>query len=132
MKTLVLLGLLLGAVACGGSQTAPATAASANSSSNGDDSEPRGATNAQGSDNPNRAMNQSECEQLGEYISGVCHETHTRQARIDGWCSDIVSKISGGAWASECTAKLKYMDSVCFRSTDNAPAMMVCDRTSTE
>lgn len=136
MKRLSLLPIVVlvaGAVACGGSRPLPASPSNASSASDDGQGAARlGATSAQGSDNPNRPMTRPECDELGEYIAGVCHATHTRQARIEGWCSDKLSQISGSSWADECTKNLKYMDAVCFRSTDNAPAMMICDRTAGE
>lgn len=132
MKPLAILPVLFllgaGVVACAGNQVAPATPDGEHASN--DDA--KGATNAQGTENPNRALSKAECDQLGEYISAVCHETHTRQARIEGWCSDIVSRTSSGTWGEQCTKNVKYMDAVCFRSTDNAVAMMSCDRTTAE
>jgi hypothetical protein len=119
---------IVGATACGGNQPAPATPSGSHEASD----EAPGATNAQGSDNPNRALRDDECTQLGEYIADVCHETHTRQTHIEAWCSDMVSRTSAGTWVSECTKSVKYMDAVCFRSTDNAVAMMACDRSSTQ
>jgi hypothetical protein len=125
MKALAFFAIVAGAAACGASQAQPTTPASNPPSTT---SEPSGATNAQASDDPNRALTQSECDELGQYISGVCHENHSRQSRIEGWCSDVVSRQTAGTWDGDCVKSVKYMDSVCFRSADNAPAMMACDR----
>lgn len=118
----------VGATACGGNQPAPATPSSSNASSD----EAPGTTNAQGTDDPNRPLHEDECTQLGEYIAGVCQQTHTRQTRIESWCNDMVSRTNASGWVSDCTKSVKYMDSVCFRSTDNAVAMMACDRSAAQ
>jgi hypothetical protein len=126
MKALAILVIVAGATACGASEPAPATPTGATSNPNSDGT---GAANAQGSDNPNRPLTRDECQELGQYISDVCHENHSRQARIEGWCTDVVTRQSSGTWGDECTKTVKYMDSVCFRSASNPSAMMVCDRT---
>ncbi len=129
MKTLsvvVLLALAAGATACAATP-APTTAHHARPVTPSDDG--LGATNAQGSGDAARLLSKAECEELGEYIASVCHETHSRQATIEGWCSDVTSRTTSGNFADECLAKkLSAMDATCFKSTDNAPAMMVCDR----
>ena len=126
MKVLAFLAVVPVIAACGASQTQPASPTTASPASS--PSDPSGAANTQGSDNPNRALSGDECDELGQYIAGICHENHSRQARIEGWCSDIVSRQAAGTWKGECEKNVKYMDSVCFRSADNAPAMMACDR----
>ena len=124
MKTLVVLSVLVGAVACGGS--APPPVAPVNHAAEQRHSE--GAAERQASENANRGLTADECTELGEYIAGVCHETNSRAARIEGWCSDMTARTTSGTWAADCQKSLKYMDSVCYRSTDNAPSMMACDR----
>jgi hypothetical protein len=42
----------------------------------------------------------------------------------------VTARTSSGTFTDECVKHLKYMDSVCYRSTDNAPGMMMCDRTA--
>jgi hypothetical protein len=125
MKGIALLLTLAGATACGASQPAATTP-----SNNTSDEAPPGATNAQAADNPNRALTKAECQDLGNWMAEVCHSNHSRQSRIEGWCSDIVSRAQSGSWADECVKSVKYMDSVCFRSSDNPSAMMTCDRTA--
>ena len=124
MRGIALLVLLVGAAACGASQH-PATTNSQSSSTD----EATGTTNAQASDNPNRPLTKNECEELGGWVSQVCHANHSRQARIENWCSDFVSRTTSGSWSDECAKSHKYMDFMCFRSSDNPSAMMVCDRT---
>jgi hypothetical protein len=124
MKALLLVSVLVGAVACGGSAP-PAAAPSIRAA---DRSHSEGAAERQASENANRALTADECTELGEYIAGVCHDTNSRQARIEGWCGDMVARTTSGTWAADCQKSLKYMDSVCYRSTDNAPSMMACDR----
>ncbi len=123
MKTIALL-LVVGATACATAK--PAAAPSAQESGNPRDV---GATSAQASDDPKRPLKESECEELGAWIAQVCHDHTSRQATIDGWCSDIVAKTSTGSWAGECSKTLTYMDAVCFRSVDTPQALMTCDRT---
>ena len=124
MKGIALL-ILVGATACGASQRTATTPSHSDSTD-----ETPGATNAQASDNPNRVLTKQECEDLGGWISEVCHSNHSRQARLEGWCSDVVARTTKSTWTDECTKSFKYMDSVCFRSSDNPSAMMMCDRTS--
>jgi hypothetical protein len=123
MKGIALLLAVVGATACGASQHAATTP------SGSSNEESPGATNAQGSDNPNRQLTKDECDELGAWISQVCHSNHSRQARIESWCSDVVSRTAAGSWTDECTKSHKYMDFMCFRSSDNPSAMMTCDRT---
>ena len=124
MKALALL-LAVSATACAASQPAATTPASAKHSQPASDV---GATNLQATDDPNRALSSGECEELGGWITQVCHDNNSRQARIEGWCSDMVARAATESWASAC-GKLKYMDFMCFRSSDNPSAMMTCDRT---
>jgi hypothetical protein len=42
----------------------------------------------------------------------------------------MIARTSSGTFSADCVQHLKYMDSVCYRSTDNAPGMMMCDRTA--
>ena len=123
MKPIAIL-VLVGATACGASQPAATTPSQSSSTE-----QASGATNAQASDNPNRALTKDECDELGAWISEVCHSNHSRQARIESWCSDVVSRTSAGSWTGECLKSHKYMDFMCFRSSDNPSAMMTCDRT---
>jgi hypothetical protein len=124
MKTLVVMSVLVGAVACGGS--APPPVAPVNHAA--EQRHADGAAERQASDDANRPLTAGECTELGEYIAGVCHDTNSRQARIEGWCSDMTARTTSGTFAADCQKSLKYMDSICYRSTDNAPSMMACDR----
>ena len=120
MKGIAPLVLLVGATACGASLTAATTPSSSSTT---------GVTNAQGSDDPNRALTKDECEELGAWMTQVCHADYSRQSRIDEWCSDIVTRAASGSWLAECPKSIKFIDSVCFQSSDNPSAMMTCDRT---
>ena len=124
MKSIAPLVLLVGATACGASL--PAATTSSRSASTRDD---MGVTNAQGSDDPNRALTKDECADLGAWMSQVCRSDYSRQSRIEEWCSDVVTRAMSGSWMTECAQSIKYIDSVCFRSADNPSAMMTCDRT---
>lgn len=126
MKALALL-LAVGATACAASQPAATTPASAKHSPATQSDV--GATNLQGQEDPKRALTSSECEELGGWITQVCHETTTRQARVEGWCSDMVARAATDGWKSEC-GKLSYMDFMCFRTVDTPQSMMTCDRSS--
>jgi hypothetical protein len=128
MKSLALLVV----VALTGCASAPPQPVTPSQQGRAESKDEYGSTNAQGSENPNRAMKHDECVELGEYMANVCHETHTRQARIEGWCSDVSSRVASGTFADDCVAHMKYMDSVCYRSNDNAMSMMACDRTAGE
>jgi hypothetical protein len=93
-------------------------------------SNPTGVTAAQpSSDNPARALSENECRSLGQWLSDSCeNRPNERSARVDGWCSDIVRSVSSGAWVTDdCVKHIKYMDSVCFRSTNSVKNMMDCD-----
>ena len=123
MRVIALLLLVVGAAACGATQPKANSPESASSDGN------VGATNAQGSDNPNRVLTKDECDELGAWITEVCHSNHSRQATIEGWCSDVVARTTAGTWTESCVKSHKYMDFMCFRSSDNPSAMMTCDRT---
>jgi|ERR1700722_1414713 hypothetical protein len=124
MKALFVAVLALAATACAASAPAPVVHTNPNLAADRE----IGATNRQASEQANRAMTKDECNELGEYIAGVCHDTNSRQARIEGWCSDMTARATSGTFADDCVKHLTYMDSVCYRSTDNAPSMMMCDR----
>ena len=126
MKTLVLAVIALAATACASTQPVGVV----HTNPNIDTDHQIGATNRQASEQANRPMTKDECDELGAYITQVCHDTHTRQARIDGWCSDMIARTSSGTFSADCTQHLTYMDSVCYQSTDNAPGMMMCDSTA--
>jgi hypothetical protein len=108
-----------GAVACGGSTPAP--------------SAPSPAASASGkapSSDPNRALSESECQSLGQWLAEACQtRPNERSARVDGWCGDLVRGVENGSWASrDCLKHIKYMDSQCLRSASNVHNMMDCDR----
>jgi hypothetical protein len=124
MKAIAPLVLLVGATACGASLPAATTPSGSPSTHDA-----VGVTNAQGSDDPNRALTKDECEDLGAWMTQVCRTDYSRQARIEGWCSDVSTRTASVSWMTECAKSIKYMDAVCFRSTDNPSAMMTCDRT---
>ena len=124
MKAIALL-LVVGATACAASQPAATTPAPKNTQPSGD----VGATNLQGKDDPKRALSSDECQELGAWIAQVCHDNHTRQARIEGWCGDMVARAGTEAWSTECGKTFKYMDFMCFRTVDTPQSMMTCDRT---
>lgn len=117
-----------GAAACAGSPPAPATPSNTSSRPTGD----VGATNAQAAEEPNRALDMAECQEVGAHIGTVCRATNSRQARIDGWCSDMIARTEAADWVGHCAKTLKRVDSMCYRSTDNAQSMMVCDRGADE
>ncbi|HEY3822869.1 MAG TPA: hypothetical protein VGL81_37145 [Polyangiaceae bacterium] len=113
------LTVLLASVACG-STPAPQAKAPVD--------EPTGATAGQASDGKaNRPLTHEECEQLGQSITDTCHSNNTRIATIEGWCSDVIAGVSSGTWVSDCEKHIKYVDAVCFSSTDNVRAMKDCD-----
>ncbi len=118
----------VGATSCGGARPAPATPSDSSSSLTGD----VGATNAQASGDTSRALDGTECKDLGAHIGAVCRATNSRQARIDGWCSDMILRTEAADWVAQCTKSMKRVDGVCYRSTDNAQSMMVCDRSADE
>jgi len=74
-----------------------------------------------------RPLTHEECEQLGQSITDTCHGTNTRIATIEGWCSDVITGLSVGTWVSDCEKHIKYVDAVCFASTDSVRSMMDCD-----
>jgi hypothetical protein len=115
----VLVCLLTG-VACG---SAPPPKA------HGPDESPGGATAGQPADSKaNRPLTHEECQQLGQSIIDTCHGTNTRIATIEGWCSDVITGVSAGSWVSDCEKHVKYVDAVCFASTDSVRSMMDCDQ----
>jgi hypothetical protein len=74
-----------------------------------------------------RPLSHEECDQLGQSIIDTCHGTNTRIATIEGWCSDVINGVSAGTWVSDCEKHIKYVDAVCFASTDSVRSMMDCD-----
>lgn len=124
---ILVLGIGMGATACGSSQTTPATPSNAD----GDPSSeaPTGAANKQAGDNPARLLTHDECVQLGGVVSDACRDVHARSAQVEGWCSDVVSRYDSGAWVEDCAKHIHLIDSMCFRSANNAHGMMDCDRT---
>lgn len=126
MKGFALLLLLAGATACGASQPQATTP----SKSNGSTNDGTGATSAQGADNPNRSLTKDECDELGAWITQVCHSDHTRQATVEGWCSDMVARTTAGNFTDSCLKTNKYFDFMCFRSSENAMGLRNCDRTA--
>jgi hypothetical protein len=94
-------------------------------------SDPRstGVTASQASNDPGRALSQSECDSLGRWLADACeNRPNERSARVDGWCSDVMSSVANGSWVPrDCVKNIKYMDSVCFQSATNVHSMMACD-----
>ena len=87
-----------------------------------------GATAEQAADHKaTRSLSHEECEQRGQSIIDTCHGTNTRIATIEGWCSDVITGVSAGTWVSDCEKHIKYVDAVCFSSTDSVRSMMDCD-----
>jgi hypothetical protein len=112
--------VLMSAAACGSSPP-PAAKSPAPTT-------PEGATAGQPPDSrANRPLSHEECEQLGQSITDTCHSNNTRIATIEGWCSEVISGVSAGSWVGDCEKHIKYVDAVCFASTDNVRAMMDCD-----
>jgi hypothetical protein len=99
-------------LACGGSTPPPAAAPT-----------PSHANDA------NRALSESECKSLGDYVKDVCENRgNERSERVNGWCSDLVRGVDNGTWVdSDCLKHIKYMDGACLRSSSNVHAMMDCD-----
>lgn len=123
---ILVLGIGMGATACGSSQTTPATPSNAD----GDSTEaPSGAANKQAGDNPARLMTHDECASLGQLVSDACRDVHARSAQVEGWCGDVVASYDSGAWVEDCTKHMHLIDSMCFRTANNAHGMMDCDRT---
>jgi hypothetical protein len=118
MKASLLLFALVGAAACGGAAAqAPEPSISGRS----------GVTSAQGG--AGRALDQADCQSLAQWLADACqNRPNSRSARVDGWCSDIQQGVESGSWVTgECMKHVKYIDSVCFRSTTSVLNMMDCD-----
>ncbi|HTQ42136.1 MAG TPA: hypothetical protein VMI75_05205 [Polyangiaceae bacterium] len=114
----------MGATACGSSHSTPASPSNAD----GDSTEP-GAANSQPGDNPARLLTHDECVQLGGLVSDACRDIHARSAQVEGWCNDVVASNESGAWVEDCAKHIHLIDSMCFRTANNARGMMTCDRT---
>jgi hypothetical protein len=114
----------MGATACGSSHSTPASPSNAD----GDSTEP-GAANSQPGDKPERLLTHDECTQLGGLVSDTCRDVHARSAQVEGWCSDVVARYESGAWVEDCAKHIHLIDSMCFRTANNARGMMSCDRT---
>jgi len=115
---ILFLAYATGATACGGSTPAPSAPSPAASASTGT------------SDNPNRALSESECRSLGAWLADACqNRPNERSARVDGWCSEIVNGVENGSWVPrDCLKHIRYMDSECLRDARNVHVMMDCDR----
>ncbi len=124
MKTTVCLPLLVALAACAASEPAPKDPSSQAPASGA------GATSRQAGDEGARPLTRAECESLGEWLEDACKSRpNSRSAQIDGWCSDIVANVDDGSWvAGDCAQHIKYVDSVCFRSTTQVGSLMDCDR----
>jgi hypothetical protein len=118
MRATLVVFALMGAAACGASTT-PAASPSDRS----------GVTATQPSSEGARSLDENECRSLAQWLADACqNRPNERSARVDGWCSDILGKLESGAWVTgDCEKHIKYMDSVCFRSTTSVLNMMDCD-----
>ena len=123
---ILVIGIGMGATACGSSNPTPATPSNADGESSSN--EP-GAANSQPGDNPARLLTHDECVQLGGMVSDTCRDVHARSAQVEGWCGDVVSRYDSGAWVDDCAKHIHLIDSMCFRTANNARGMMSCDRT---
>jgi len=121
MKLSALAVLLLGTFACGGSAAPPVAKAPA-------PAQPAaGATMAQPADDTKRPMTASECDTLGQWIAEGCHGGGSRSARVEGWCSDVVARVTSGSWTDACVQHVHRVDTVCFLGSDSPSTMMACD-----
>ena len=124
MKKALCFLLVAAATACAGTEPPSTTPSNPTSQASRG-----GSTSAQAADDPARPLTASECESLGQSLSDACNgRADARTATVDGWCSDLVSGVGDGSWASDCVKHMKYMDSVCFQSATNARGMMDCDK----
>ncbi len=123
---ILVLGIGMGATACGSSQTTPATPSNADGDST---SESSGSTSKQAGDDGARLLTHDECVQLGGLVSDTCRDVHARSAQVEGWCGDVVARYDSGAWIDDCAKHIHLIDSMCFRTANNARGMMSCDRT---
>jgi hypothetical protein len=91
---------------------------------------PAAPANSASAENPNRRLTQSECDSLAQWLVDSCHNLgNNRSTQIDAWCSDVVRRTeSDNSWATEeCVKHVRYLDSVCFKSTTSIKNMMDCD-----
>jgi hypothetical protein len=123
MRTTVCLPLLAALAACAAAEPSPKDPSSAENPSGS------GATSRQAADDPARSLTQSECASLGEWLVDACNNRpNSRSAQVDGWCSDLVRTVGDGSWVTgDCVQHIKYVDSVCFRSTTIIRSLMDCD-----
>jgi hypothetical protein len=105
------------------------TACASGTSPSAPPSTPSGVTAAQASNNPGRPLDAAECTSLGRWLADACQSRpNERSARVDGWCADVLRGVESGAWVTgDCVKHIKYIDSVCFRSTTGVHDMMACD-----
>ena len=125
MKATLYLPLVVAVAACAATDPSPKDPSSVASPSGS------GATSRQPSDDAARPLTKAECESLGGWLVDACNNRpNSRSAQIDGWCSDMVRTINDGSWATgDCAQHIKYVDSVCFRSTTSVRNLMDCDST---
>ena len=125
MKKALCYLLVAAATACAGTEPPSTTPSNPSAPASGG----TGSTSAQAPDDPARPLTASECASLGPSLSDACNSRiDARAATVDGWCSDLVSGVGDGSWASDCVKHMKYMDSVCFQSATNARGMLDCDK----
>lgn len=124
---ILFVGIGMGATACGASQSTPATPSNSDGESTSSDGS--GSTSKQAGDDGARLLTHDECVQLGAVVSDACRDVHARSAQVEGWCGDVVSRYDSGAWVEDCEKHIHVIDSMCFRTANNARGMMSCDRT---
>jgi hypothetical protein len=82
-------------------------------------------------DETDRALTQSECESLGQWMLAACEKQgNTHSSQLEGWCSNVTHHVTGdGTWvADDCLPHLRRMDAECIKSTDSVKNMMDCER----
>jgi hypothetical protein len=89
-----------------------------------------GVTAVQPKNNPGRLLTEGECQSLGRWMAGSCQDRpNDRSAVVDGWCTDVIRGVESGSWVTgDCVKHITYIDSTCYRSTNNVHDLMECDK----
>src|SRR5579863_5839612 len=84
------------------------------------------------SDPATRALTESECESLAQWIVDACRERASlRSAQDDGWCGEVErgTTAENRSWLADCVKHVTYIDNACFRGTTSVRSLMSCDST---
>ena len=94
---------------------------------------PAPSASAPRTDEGNRPLSESECNELGQWIVQACNERgNQRSTQIEGYCTNMTHGMADATWvAKQCLPRIRHMDAVCIKSTDNIRKIIDCERSVT-